>query len=540
MTLAGPFGSVQKALRRGHVHSELLSEIDMRVVVTGSRHTRTVVKWLHGILTDRGYDTCAWLTNQNACLLADGFQFPFTDGVRGLTESMHRAGPSEVLIVENSGPDSYEMRAMNQRLVEPHAILLTNIRPDHGVFGDRRKTAQAIARSIPRNTRVFSGETNPTVTRILTRELARRDVTVTPVSVPDAHGAIPESQCAYVLNSFLHAFDDSGLGEHLDRYVNHLRPRWTEVSGTRIFNATDVTDTETLTHLYEWLFSQQPTTFQPVYAIANGHDARTAAFVRYFNDLARRGVIRQARFIGPDLAPAVRAAEFPVIRHEDTDASAVLRAVLSDDWPVIAVANAESPFLEEFGAAIQGRARAERQRFHTVASHASPIRLVDTIDGPEIVDHLGGGNADSNLVVIDHSGRVAEWIHEWEDAGRSGNLAIISISDGDPAAPPRDRPISVELVTEATDLDYVLLLVEEYLGEADGPPVVWYDSINTLLGSVDLSSGLEFLRILAGQILDAEGVGYFQIDRSTLDERAMHRIERVFGLVMDDDRSSVR
>lgn len=526
MTLFDRMRAIHRSLHRGARHRTHLADIDIRVAVTGSRCTRAVTKWLHSLLTDRGFDVCTWLGGPEPCMFSGAFRYQVDPGVRGLATSIQRAGPCDVLLVENPAEDEYSLRIRNNRLISPHHVLVTNIRPDHGVFGDWKATARAFARSTPSGTRLYCMPPNGKVRRVLRTELARRDAQLIAVSRGDGLGRVPDQECVQVMDEFLTEVDGVGLGDDSAWYRADLRPRWTTISGIRVGTATMVFDTATLEQYRQSVF--ESTEIQAVVELTAGHDARSAAYVRYLNELGAVGIVRKARIIGSGVDPAVNHLTVPVIVHDQPDPTSVLQAAIADRMPVMAWSTAPSPFLAAFADVVRDTAETDFQRPIRERVRHEDIAIVGSMTNIRRAFREAVADA-SAIIVIDFTEAWRQWITQWRAAGNGPSLVVIT----GPASGGRESTggvgLTVEVIDHPENLDRVLLAIDESIEAAEVPPVVIFASVSDFVGAIDQSSGLEFVEILGERIRQSGGVGYLHVERAMLDESFSAVLDRRFA-----------
>ncbi|MEF8814264.1 MAG: Mur ligase [Halovenus sp.] len=348
----------------GPLHRRRLSNIDIRISVSGIRGKSTAVRWLQEVLYGREYDTYAKVTGIEPLSIYNGTEHEIDRPAKVRLYENERQlrgfGPVDVAILENQGIRSYTTRLVNEEFVRPHVIFLTNVREDHldTLGGNRANIARSLARSVPADTHVICGEQDRTIRDYLEAELDRRDATITHVDIPSKHEDLPGAEIVYGINPVLRAVDEPPLDDaRLDSYLDRMRVAWTRLPEGRVYNAAAVNDPQSTELVRRQLVTDSEDVIQPLLYLREDRRGRTAVFLRYLESLAEHGVIEQARVIGRDAQLFGRHASFPVVTHdEESETPArVLDAALTDGWPVILMGNAVPEFIQEVAATIDDR-----------------------------------------------------------------------------------------------------------------------------------------------------------------------------------------
>jgi hypothetical protein len=351
----------------GPAHQRRLDGIDIRIAVSGIRGKSTATRWLYEVFQDRGYETFAKVTGNRAQILHDGDRRPLQrpEQVR-LYENereLRMAGSPDVAILENQGIRGYTSRLVNQRYVDPHVVVLTNVREDHlDTLGESRADiARSLARSVPAGAHVVNAEPDGTLRRYLERELDRRDASVTHVRIPTDAPDLPGVELVYAVETVLHVLGESGLSDdRIDTWLDGLAIEWREVPGGRIYNAADVNDVQS-TELVRRALLDEPneTPIRPVLFTRADRRGRSASFRAYLSMLADRGLLDRVHVLGAHVGLFERIDAFPVRTHDTgaTTPDAVLDAALGDGVPVILMGNTVNPFMRETAAAVEERDR---------------------------------------------------------------------------------------------------------------------------------------------------------------------------------------
>lgn len=339
----------------GPVHRQRLANIDIRIAVSGVRGKSTAVRWLHDILHARGYDTYAKVTGTDPLSIHNGTEHaierPTNVRLYENERQLRRFDDVDAAIVENQGIRHYTTRLVNSQYVRPQVVFLTNIREDHlDTLGENRaKIARALARSIPEGTHVVCGERDQHLKEYIDAELARRNATVSYVHVPRTHREVPGAELVYGLDLVLQAVDEPPLDDaERERYLGRMDVSWTQLPGGRVYNAAAVNDTRSVELVRRHLVGERDGPIQPVLYLREDRRGRTAAFLRYLEALADRGLVKQVRVVGRDAETFARHASFPVVIHDEADESPaqVLDDALADGWPVILMGNAVPEFMQ--------------------------------------------------------------------------------------------------------------------------------------------------------------------------------------------------
>jgi len=349
----------------GPLHRRHLSDIGVRISVSGIRGKSTAVRWLHDVFADRGYDTYAKVTGVEPLSIYNGTEHeidrPPKVRLYENERQLRKFSPVDVAIFENQGIRDYTTRLVNEEFVRPHVVFLTNVREDHlDTLGrNRANIVRALARSIPAGTHVVCGERNETITTYLEGELDRRNATVSYVQVPPEHREIPGAELVYGLNPVLRTVDEPPVDDAvLDSYLDQMCVSWTRLPGGRVYDASAVNDPQSTELVRRQLLTNPTDVVQPLVYLREDRRGRTAVFLRYLESLADRGAIQQARVVGWGARQFSQYASFPVVVHEDTSdrPTDVLDDALEDGWPVMLMGNTVSGFMQELVGVIDDRA----------------------------------------------------------------------------------------------------------------------------------------------------------------------------------------
>jgi hypothetical protein len=358
----------------GPFHRRRLSNIDIRISVSGVRGKSTAVRWLQDLFYARGYDTYAKVTGVVPTSIYNGKEHvidrPRRVRLYENERELRKFGDVDVAVFENQGIRPYTTRLVNQQFVNPDVVFLTNVREDHldSLGKSRHQIARSLARSIPPGTHVVSGEQDTTLREYLEREITRRKGVVTHVDVPLENRTIPGSELVYGLNEILDIVDEPVLGtDRIEAYLDRLEVTWTCLPNGRVYNAASANDPQSTELIRRRLVGDNNRVVQPLLYLRSDRRGRTASFLRYCEKLFEDGYIEQVRVAGEDTQLFARRASFPVVRHdsETESPSAVLDGALEDGWPVLLMANTVADFMYELDEIIETR-DVENDRRHTL------------------------------------------------------------------------------------------------------------------------------------------------------------------------------
>ncbi|WP_071391272.1 hypothetical protein [Haloprofundus marisrubri] len=364
--------SLPSLLGRGTHHRRTLANIEKRVVVSGIRGKSSTVRRLDDIFSRRGYDTLTKITGNHPVTIHNGEVIPIDR--RGTRTTLYENIPilrqfghwfdqnetGDVAIVENQGITEYTTRLFNQRFVQPHVVVLTNVRLDHNdtLGADRQRLARSFARSIPAGTHVVSGEQHPVLHEYLREEVERRGATIEQVSIPERHRRLLGAETVHALDAVLRSFGLRGLSDaQLDSYLDGAQPNWIRLPKGRVFNGAEVNDIESTEMVRQALAGDDRVL--PFVYLRRDRRGRTASFAEYLNVLADRGVIDRARVGGWNAETFARHVDVPCTTHDrDENAGAVLDEMLAEGDPVLLMGNTVDEFMREMEQEIITRAGA--------------------------------------------------------------------------------------------------------------------------------------------------------------------------------------
>jgi len=356
---------------QGFRHRQALQEIDTRIVISGIRGKSSTTRRLDDVLRRRGYDTLSKITGNQPHLIHNGGVVPLNregprttlyenvDVFREYVPKLVKYAPDDVAIFENQGITEYTTRMINESFLDPHVIVLTNIRRDHqDTLGETRsEIARSFAKSVPSGAHVVCGEQHPIIYEYLEREVTAIGATIEQVAIPEEHRGLLGAETVYAVNHTLTAIGESPVSPDTIRtYLKQIQPRWTTVPNGLVFNAAEVNDVESTEAVRQTLeYSDRIT---PFVFLRPDRRGRTASFVSYFDHLADRGIIDTGYVMGSDSSVFANETACEVTEIDsDADPAAVLDRLLSHDRPVILMGNTVDEFMRELDAEINSRAQ---------------------------------------------------------------------------------------------------------------------------------------------------------------------------------------
>jgi hypothetical protein len=367
-----------KELTRGLRHRRALRRMDTRIAVAGSRGKTSTVRRLDDVFNRRGYDTLTKITGNHPTLIHNGEVHPIERlGPRTtLYENISVVGEfapeldayaaEDVGIFENQGITEYTTRLINQQLIDPDIVVLTNVRQDHtDTLGkSRTNIARSFARSISSGTHVVSGEQHPVLHDYIRAEVERRGGTIEQVEIPARHEGLLGAETAHAIDAVLASLDEPPLPDgELDAFLDAIQPEWTRLPDGRVFNAAEVNDVESTEMVRQSLVTGEK--ILPFVYLRRDRRGRTASFAEYVDLLYEQGHVDSAHVGGANTRAFAENTELPVTRHDaDTDAEGVLNDLLGAGVPVVVMGNTVDEFMREFEQAVSARERETGERSH--------------------------------------------------------------------------------------------------------------------------------------------------------------------------------
>ena len=355
-----------KEVTRGFRHRKALRRLDIRIAVAGSRGKTSTTRRLDDVFNRRGYDTLTKITGNHPTLIHNGEVHPIErlgpqttlyENISVIGEfapELDAYAADDIGIFENQGITEYTTRLINQQLINPDIVVLTNVRQDHNDTLGKTRTniARSFARSISAGTHVVSGEQNPVLHDYMQEEIERRGGTIEQVEIPDRHEGMIGAETAHAIDAVLAFLDESPLPEgELEAFLDAIQPEWTRLPNGRIFNAAQVNDVESTEMVRQALVPDEK--ILPFVYLRRDRRGRTASFAEYVDLLYEQGHIDSAHVGGANTRAFAENTELPVTRHDrGTDAETVLTDLLAEGKPVVIMGNTVDEFMREFEEAV--------------------------------------------------------------------------------------------------------------------------------------------------------------------------------------------
>ena len=358
---------IVKELTRGFRHRKALRRLDTRIAVAGSRGKTSTTRRLDDVFNRRGYDTLTKITGNHPTLIHNGEVHPIERrGPRTtLYENISVIGEfapeldayaaEDVGIFENQGITEYTTRLINQQLINPDIVVLTNVRQDHNDTLGKTRTniARSFARSVSAGTHVVSGEQHPVLHDYMREEIERRGGTIEQVEIPDRHEGMIGAETAHAIDAVLSFLDEPPLPDgELEAFLDAIQPEWRHLPNGRVFNAAEVNDVESTEMVRQALVSDEQ--ILPFVYLRRDRRGRTASFAEYVDLLYEQGHIERVHVGGANTRAFAENTDLPVTRHEGgTEAEAVLNDLLAVGDPVVIMGNTVDEFMREFEQAVR-------------------------------------------------------------------------------------------------------------------------------------------------------------------------------------------
>lgn len=360
---------------RGRDHRERLSDLPIKVGVSGIRGKSSASKRLGALLSERGYDTYVKITGDHPQSIHNGLIIPIErvgprvtlyENVRLVREflpQLRSTDPADAVIMENQAITEYTMRVVNESFLQPDVLLFCNVRQDHNdTLGETRQDiARSFARSVPEGTHVVSGEQHPAIHDYLRKEIEARGATIEQVDIPERHRDLIGAETVHAQNHVLEYFGEAPLPDaETAALLWEIQPRWTLLpDGGRLFNAAKVNEIES-TELFRRSLAGNGDDAElvcPFVFLRRDRRGRTASFVEYINILADRGLIDRVHLGGAYTGVFARNVDVDAVQHDTDEASPadVLDDLLGTGQPVMPMANTVHPFMRAFADEVQHR-----------------------------------------------------------------------------------------------------------------------------------------------------------------------------------------
>jgi hypothetical protein len=358
---------IVKEITRGFRHRKALRRLDTRIAIAGSRGKTSTTRRLDDVFNRRGYDTLTKITGNHPTLIHNGEVHPIERrGPRTtLYENISVIGEfapeldayaaDDIGIFENQGITEYTTRLINQQLINPDIVVLTNVRQDHNDTLGKTRTniARSFGRSVSSGTHVISGEQHPVLHDYMREEIERRGGTIEQVEIPDRHEGMIGAETAHAIDAVLSFLGEPPLPDgELEAFLDAIQPEWTRLPNGRVFNAAQVNDVESTEMVRQALVAEDEQILPFVY-LRRDRRGRTASFAEYVDLLYDQGHINEAHVGGANTRAFAENTDLPVTQHDDdTDADTVLTDLLAGTDPVVIMGNTVDEFMREFEQAV--------------------------------------------------------------------------------------------------------------------------------------------------------------------------------------------
>ena len=283
---------IVKEITRGFRHRKALRRLDTRIAIAGSRGKTSTTRRLDDVFNRRGYDTLTKITGNHPTLIHNGEVHPIERrGPRTtLYENISVIGEfapeldayaaDDIGIFENQGITEYTTRLINQQLINPDIVVLTNVRQDHNDTLGKTRTniARSFGRSVSSGTHVISGEQHPVLHDYMREEIERRGGTIEQVEIPDRHEGMIGAETAHAIDAVLSFLGEPPLPDgELEAFLDAIQPEWTRLPNGRVFNAAQVNDVESTEMVRQALVAEDEQILPFVY-LRRDRRGRTASF----------------------------------------------------------------------------------------------------------------------------------------------------------------------------------------------------------------------------------------------------------------------
>ena len=359
---------IVKEITRGFRHRKALRRLDTRIAIAGSRGKTSTTRRLDDVFNRRGYDTLTKITGNHPTLIHNGEVHPIERrGPRTtLYENISVIGEfapeldayaaDDIGIFENQGITEYTTRLINQQLINPDIVVLTNVRQDHNdTLGKTRiNIVRSFGRSVSCGTHVISGEQHPVLHDYMREEIERRGGTIEQVEIPDRHEGMIGAETAHAIDAVLSFLGEPPLPDgELEAFLDAIQPEWTRLPNGRVFNAAQVNDVESTEMVRQALVAEDEQILPFVY-LRRDRRGRTASFAEYVDLLYDQGHVNEAHVGGANTRAFAENTELPVTRHDKgSDAETVLTDLLAEGEPVVTMGNTVDEFMREFNEVVR-------------------------------------------------------------------------------------------------------------------------------------------------------------------------------------------
>jgi hypothetical protein len=129
--------------------------------------------------------------------------------------------------------------------------------------------------------------------------------------------------------------------------------------------------------------------------------------------------------------------------------------------------------------------------------------------------------AETAVLWVSYMRSAADCVADWGDRTDGSTDRKAVVVPGERRGGEQPDGVHVETVGSPTDLTGLGIAIRRYLEAWDGPIVVCFDSLTSLLQCTDLETAYEFLHVLTGQLYAAGATAHFHLDPDAHDDRTV-------------------
>ncbi len=349
-------------------YQRLLGTVPLRISVSGVRGKSSCARIAHEALSRRIQGRVVTkITGTDPVVLRDEAELPLErEGPVMLDETLWTVkaqSPMDALVIENQAITPYTMRVVHEELVQPHYVLVTNLRRDHQstLAPDREGIAQVMADSIPDGARVLLGEVDADVAASFVAAASPRIRDIEHVTDPDLPD-VPGAENILLVNRLMERVSGEGLDEGekrraLARLEDAMRWRPTRWASSQWFPGGEANDVDSTQMLVDWLQKQHPGPITFVAYFRDDRRGRREAFTRFLLHAFQAKFAADAYVAGPGsefVARKLRNEGWPVqVVHDNRKSARELASHLGPTSArIMTIANAVAPWAREFAKSI--------------------------------------------------------------------------------------------------------------------------------------------------------------------------------------------
>lgn len=128
------------------------------------------------------------------------------------------------------------------------------------------------------------------------------------------------------------------------------------------------------------------------------------------------------------------------------------------------------------------------------------------------------GVAEPNVLFVTYARQVTDCLEQLADE-TVGNVSVITVGEASSTADRDD--IRTSSVSTPSDLTGLGIELSDALSAWDGPVLVCFDSLTSMLQYVEFDTAYEFLHAVVGQIHGADARAHFHVDPGAHDETTL-------------------